>query len=384
MMNSLKTLVVCTSLAACDGSHPGLLGEDVSAISSLRMASAGAAIIAAPQLDAGMSVSMQDAGAPAAMPAVPVAGSSAPPPPATAPMTSTRPTTSAQTAATPAMRKPDLVAVATQATGTLPVQTENFTCLTTDLALAEDTWVTAIEVAPQHPEYTFRASVSLGASCDALGITVSNVFDYFPSDHRLDLRDGDALLFAAGSQLNVQVHYSGIFAKAPSTDTQLTEVRLWTLPKGERPKYQVVRQNVHAFNISIPVGAVGQKVSTSADVDAEITQHVGAEIIGITPIIHFLGQGMTSGVVAKDGTESTILGLQNWSVDSRKVYWLDPADYIPLSSGAVHNQSCVYSNRPEDQALDADGNPKTPQLTTFGEDARSEQCHMHVLYRYPL
>jgi hypothetical protein len=35
------------------------------------------------------------------------------------------------------------------------------------------------------------------------------------------------------------------------------------------------------------------------------------------------------------------------------------------------------------QALEADGRPMTPRRTAFGEDARSEQCCMSVLFRYP-
>jgi len=282
-------------------------------------------------------------------------------------------------------RNPDYVAVATETVGELPVGIEQYICTKTDLTIAEDTWVTAIEVVPQHADYTFRATVNIGPdeSCDALGFVQQNLFDSFPSSHRLELREGDALLIPADSHLQVQIHHSGLSAKTPSTDTKLTEVRLWTLPKGERPKYRVMRQNYHALNINIPIGAVDQAVTTSTELDQKYTVQ-GAEIVGITPMMHYLGQSLSVRVTAADGTDSQIFDLDDWSLDARKEYLLDPSSYIPVSSGATHSQTCVYSNRPDDQAIDANGRRMTPQRTTFGEDARNEQCRMNVMYRVPL
>jgi hypothetical protein len=374
-------------LAACDGSRPGLLGDFATAISSPAQPSLDAAAPSDPQVDAGAAPTPA---APVAMPSVPDAGS-APPAPATqpntappAPMTTQTPQPTTPPATAPP-RKPDYVAVATETVDVLPVGIEQYVCTQTDLTLAEDTWVTAIEVVPQHADYAFRASVNVGpgGACDALGITQQNVFDSFPSSPRLELRDGDALLFPADSHLQVQIHHSGLSAKAPSTDTKRTEVRLWTLPQGERPKYRVMRQNYHALNITIPIGAMDQAVTTSAELDQKYTVP-GAEIIGVTPMMNYLGQSVSARVTATDGTDSPILDLDDWSIDSRKEYLLDPSRYIPISSGATHSQTCVYSNRPEDQAIDVDGWHMTPQLTTFGEDARNENCRMNVMYRVPL
>lgn len=144
-----------------------------------------------------------------------------------------------------------------------------------------------------------------------------------------------------------------------------------------------MRKTYHALNITIPVGAVDEQFTTTADVEPMYTLQ-GAEIIGITPIMHYLGQSMTAHVIAADGTISQVIDLTGWSIDSRKEYLLDPTSYISIASGARHRQSCTYSNRPEDQALDADGRPMTPQLTTFGEDARNEHCRTSVMYRFPL
>lgn len=237
-------LVGCVILAAaCDGSRPGLLGDYATAISALPEPTPDAATPADPPVDAGAAPTPA---APLAMPSVPAAGSAPPAPTAQTPPTttpalpSTTPTAPSITspATQPTLRAPDYVAVATETVGVLPVGIEQYICTLTDLTIPEDTWVTAVEVVPQHPDYTFRGTVSVGpgGGCDGLGIRLHNVFDYFPSSHRLELREGDALLFPAGALIQVQFHHSGLTAKAPSTDTKRSEVRLWTLPKCERPK----------------------------------------------------------------------------------------------------------------------------------------------------
>jgi hypothetical protein len=367
--------------AACADARPGLLGEFVTVIDPKPTAAGDAGAPADPQ-DAGAPLLDAGASEPVAMPSAQDAGSSSPPPsmtPATPPMQPAMPATQ------PTMTS-DYVAVATQTIGTLPIETEQFNCLTTDLTFDEDTWVTAIEVVPQHLDFTFRATVSFADnnSCDALGITGHNVFDYFPSNHRLELPDGAAIRLPASHRINVQLHYSGVIANGPSSDTQPTKIHLWTLPKGERPLHEIVRDTIHAFNIDIAAEAVGREISTtSAEFAAELTQP-GAEIIGITPILHYLGEGVTSMLVAPDGSESTILDLQTWTIDSRKEYWLDPSRYIPVPPGSRTKQTCIYSNRLQDQPLDHSGVPYEPQQTTFGEDARHEQCRMNLVVRYPL
>lgn len=373
--------VLCVIFAACDGSRPGLLGDFTTAISSPAQPTLDAAAPSEPQVDAGAAPTPA---APVAMPSMPAAGSAPPARTTTAPPAPsiTQPTTPP---ATVPPRNPDYVAIATETVEELPVGIEQYICTQTDLTIAEDTWVTAIEVVPQHPDYVFRATVNVGpdGACDALGIIQHNVFDWFPSNHRLELQKEHALSFPAGSHIQVQIHHSGLSAKAPSTDTQRTEVRLWTLPKGERPKYEVMRQNYHALNITVPIGAMDQAVTTRMDLDEKYIVQ-GAEIIGITPMMHYLGQRLTAIAISADGTASEVLDLTDWSLDARKEYLLDPSSYIPIARGARHEHLCIYSNRPEDQARDADGRPMTPQLTTFGEDARNEQCRVSLMYRLPL
>lgn len=362
---------ICTTIAACDDGHPGLLGEYVAAI--------GAKHKAAMEADAGAPTEEEpaDAAAPrTATDPVPPAPTTPTTPPNTPPPT--QPTTPPSTQ--PA-RAPDLIAMGDRP-DPVSAGVEAYYCVATDLVLTEDTWVTAIEVSPQYADYAQRAVVTVSRQgvCDALGISAEVVFTYRPNSHRLELPVGDALLFPARSRMAVQVHVDTKLVTDVSTDTTRTEVRMWTLPKGERPERRVVRPTFHAFNISIPVDAVDVEVATSAAIDTR----PGAEIIGFAPELHYLGQRMQADIVAADGTSTTLFDFPDWSVDKRKLYLLSPDKYISVESGASLEHSCVYSNRLEDQMLDASGKPLEPQLTTFGEDTRQEMCAVTVYLRYPL
>jgi hypothetical protein len=372
---TMRCVVIFVALlAACDG-EPGLLGEYAAAIAAKHKA--------AHEPDAGVpsEEAIADAAAPSA-PADPVPMQPTTPPPMqpTTPPTTppTQPTTPPP--AQPA-RAPDLVATGDRPSP-LDFGYEAYHCVSTDLVVTEDTWITAIEVAPQHAEYALRAIVSVSRQgvCDALGISAEAVFAYRPNNRRIEFPEGDAMLLPARSRIAVQVHIDTTQATEASTDTTRTEVRLWTLPKGERPQRQVVRTTFNAFNISIPVDAVDVTVSTSAAIDTR----PGMEIIGYAPELGYLGQRMYGDVVATDGTSTTLFDFQDWSIDARKDYLLEPGKYLSIGTGASLEHSCVYSNRLEDQKLDANGDPMEPQLATFGEDTRQEMCAVSLYVRHPL
>ena len=251
---------------------------------------------------------------------------------------------------------------------------EGYICSQTDANLTADTWVTALDVKPEHPEYVHHAIVNIGGgNCDALGTTAENLYSYRPGSRTVVFEDGDAMLLSAGGRIAIQFHFNTRGAKpASSYPTDSSPLRLWTLPAGQKPMRQIHRQPVHAFNISIPVGAVDQSVRASGALEAG----TGAEVIGISPHMHLLGQKFSSklnGMCLADIPDWD----QSWQID----YLFKPEAYIKATPGMSISQECVYSNRPEDQGIGPDGKPYTPQLTTFGEDTRNEMCLGYVWYR---
>lgn len=246
----------------------------------------------------------------------------------------------------------------------------------------EDTWVTAIQVVPDKDEYVHHAIVNVGGGqCSALGILADNVYSFRPGSQRLVFEEGDAMLIPAGSRIAVQFHYNTRFATAASSDQ--SELHLWTLPAGQMPQRVVKRMPNHDMAISIPVGAVDQREGEPATVTREYAP-AGAEIIGISPHMHYLGQTFHETLNKGDGSEVCLVDIPDWNQDWQLDYFYNPADYIPVSSGDVVRQTCTFSNRPEDQGRDPEGNLFTPVWTTYGEDTRQEMCLGYIWFRHPL
>jgi hypothetical protein len=68
--------------------------------------------------------------------------------------------------------EPDVIIKATrpfQLTGGI----EDYFCLRTDASFAEDTFVTAMDMVPEHDEYVHHAIINVGATCSALGTLAS-------------------------------------------------------------------------------------------------------------------------------------------------------------------------------------------------------------------
>jgi hypothetical protein len=282
------------------------------------------------------------------------------------------------------MGEPDKI-IKARAPHKLNAGQEYYACLQVDTRIDEDTWVYAMDVVPENPEFVHHAIVSLGGgSCSALGTTAENVYSYRPGSRTLVFEKGDAMLFKAGTVIAIQFHYNTKFAKAGAAlPTDHSAYRLWTLPKGTLPERAIGRMGNHDLSISIPVGAVNQKEGGAMAIESQFTR-AGSEIIGISPHMHYLGQTFKETLRKSDGTTTCLVDIPNWDQDWQLDYFYDPKDFIKVSSGDRVNQECMFSNRPEDQGKDPSGKPFTPQYTTFGEDTRQEMCLGYIWFRYPL
>jgi hypothetical protein len=262
---------------------------------------------------------------------------------------------------------------------------ESYECIPTDANITEDTWVTAMDVVPENDQYVHHAIVNVGnGSCSALGTTAENMYSYRPGSRTLVFEQGDAMLIPAGSRISIQFHYNTRFeAWGTSLPTDSSVLRLWTLPSGQKPQRAVVRMPHHDLFINIPVGAVDQKEGGTASITSEYAR-AGAEIIGISPHMHYLGQTFKETLHKADGTDVCLVDIAAWDQDWQLDYFFEPSAYIPISRGASVTQECVFSNRQQDQGTGPDGVQFTPTYTTFGEDTRQEMCLGYIWFRYPL
>jgi hypothetical protein len=258
---------------------------------------------------------------------------------------------------------------------------EDYFCLATDATFEKDTWVYAMDLVPQNPQYVHHAIVNIGGTCSALGVLAENIYSYRPGSRTMVFEKGDAMLFPAGSQIYIQFHYNTKFAESGKPlPTDQSPLRLWTLPEGEMPQRQVHRLPNHDMLINIPVGAVNQREGESQAIGS---QFVGGEIIGISPHMHYLGQAFKE-VLHNGGEDTCLVDIPDWDQGWQLDYFFNAADYIKVQAGASVSQTCMFSNRPEDQGMDPTGKAFTPQYTTYGEDTRQEMCLGYIWFRTPV
>jgi hypothetical protein len=240
-----------------------------------------------------------------------------------------------------------------------------------------------MDMVPEHDEYVHHAIINVGATCSALGTLAENIYSYRPGSRTLVFEEGDALRIRRGSSIYIQFHYNTRFkGRGDSLPTDQSVFRIWTLPAGEQPVREISRMPHHDMFINIPVGAVEQREGGSQSIGYEHTR-AGAEIIGISPHMHYLGTRFKESL-SQGGSETCLVNIPVWDQDWQLDYFYEPSSYIPVRSGARVLQECYYSNRPEDQGSDPEGNPFTPQYTTYGEDTREEMCLGYIWFRSPL
>ncbi len=258
---------------------------------------------------------------------------------------------------------------------------EDYFCLATDARFETDTWVYAMDMVPQNPEFVHHAIVNIGGTCSALGVLAENIYSYRPGSRTMVFEEGDAMLFPAGSQIYIQFHYNTKHAtRGSSLPTDQSPLRLWTLPAGQKPQRKVARMPHHDMSISIPVNAVNQKEGGTQSIGREF---VGSEIIGISPHMHYLGQQFKE-TLRSGGEEVCLVDIPDWDQAWQLDYFYNPEDYIKVASGASVSQTCIFSNRPEDQGTDPAGKKFTPIYTGYGEDTRQEMCLGYIWFRTPI
>lgn len=286
-------------------------------------------------------------------------------------------------------KQPDIGQPTLVTKSTIPYQLkpniEEYVCLQLDAQFPADTFITGMDLAPEHPQYVHHAIVSAGSgACDALGVTAPNIFSYRPGSRTLQFEKGDGLLVPAGTRLAIQFHYNTV-GKTSEVPTDQSSFRMWTMPAGQQPERIITRFPHHSFAISIPVGAVDQRVEDTAPMSTASVPPGGvgfvpAEIIGVSPHMHVLGQSFKE-TLSSGGKSTCLVNVPDWDFNWQIDYFFEPGAAIPVNAADSITQDCVYSNRPEDQLVE-NGVRDAPKFTAFGENTRDEMCLGYVWFRY--
>jgi hypothetical protein len=249
------------------------------------------------------------------------------------------------------------------------------------VSFPEDTYVIGLDVKPEHESVVHHAIVSIGG-CTALGS--GNIYSYRPGSATVVFGEGSAMMIPAGSTLCTQFHYNTQYMKEIPT-TEHSTLRLWTMPAGERPKYLVTRHPNHIMAINIPPGAMNQSIRSMISAGSALNAPAGvnrasAQIVGISPHMHALGVNFSETLYRADGSKVCLMNVPRWDWEWQ-IDYMFAEPLVPQQNDRIE-QICTYSNTPEQQLLDENGQPLTPRLTTFGEGTRDEMCLGYIWMRY--
>jgi hypothetical protein len=180
-----------------------------------------------------------------------------------------------------------------------------------------------------------------------------------PGVQPLRLPDGIAGLLPGKARLVMQVHYHPNGKRAPDQ----TSVGLYYAPP-ETTQKRLVNIPIINDTFTIPAGASGYTVKASLPVLPFLT----GKAITIAPHMHLIGRQIRMDLVARDGTKTPLINIDNWDFNWQGFYTFEQP--VTLPSGATLQLSAVYDN--------SENNPRNPnspvKAVRWGEGTNDEMC----------
>lgn len=229
---------------------------------------------------------------------------------------------------------------------------------------AEDTWVEAIEIRPEHPEVVHHANlayVQLGQEQESGHFLTGRVPGGGPS-----ITDpGVAYLIPAGSLLVLQIHY--VTVGRPVSDRISIGLRFPRQPVRRQLRHLIVENK----RFEIPPGAPHHEVRAAATLPTE------AAGIGLFSHMHLRGKDMTFVARYPDGRRETLLSIPNYSFDWQLAYrWAPGTRTFPAGTRIEtvgHFDNSAWNPY----------NPDPAQAVRFGQQTFQEMFYGFLFYTDP-
>jgi hypothetical protein len=237
--------------------------------------------------------------------------------------------------------------VAIPAAGTL-----GYKFVTVPTNFTEDTWVRLAEVRAGDREHTHHIVVSVrepGAQ-DEQGEFLAG---YGPGSMPEMLREGQAKLIKAGSELIFQLHYTT--DGKPGRDRS----RVGLILAHEKPRERVMMLAAANVRFAIPAGDPDYRV------EARVTLHEDATLVSLLPHMHLRGKSFEFRVAYPDGRKETLLVVPQYSYDWQLSYYLDRPVRMP--KGSVIECTAHFDNSANNAR-----NPDAGKTVKFGAQSWDE------------
>ncbi len=279
-------------------------------------------------------------------------------------------------------RKPDLILTMPEAYKIPADGNDIYQCFVLPSGIADDRFVSAIEIRPGNPKVVHHcivyldnrhvASAKLDASDPGAGyrsfggpgfLPTGVLGGWAPGAAPHDWPRGVADYMAGGSDVVLQMHYHP--SGKPETDRSQLGIYFSKAP------VTAVTSGIPLWNsrIDIPAGDSNYKLT------ADFTLPVACKAIGIIPHMHLLGRQMKVDAYLPDGTVKPMIYVKDWNFN-----WQDQYRYktpVDLPAGTRLVMTARYDN-----SSDNPYNPNVPpKEVKFGEQTTDEMslCFVQVV-----
>ncbi|HEY7152841.1 MAG TPA: redoxin family protein [Gemmataceae bacterium] len=249
------------------------------------------------------------------------------------------------------------------------------------LNLAEDKWVTAIDIRPSaravvHHALYYYDDKGLARQLDGKDDQPGFAGMGFRGSGQLGgwavgaapakLPDGLASPLPQGADLVVQTH----FHPSGKAEKEILTFGLYFAPKAPARSLVSV-QLPPAFglfnNIDIPPGKADFTVTDS------FTLPVDVDLIGVSPHAHYLGKSFRGWAVLPDGKSEKLFRIKDWDFNWQGTYFYKQARRLP--KGTVLHAEVIWDN-----SADNERNPnQPPKRVTWGEGTDDEMGSLRYL-----
>jgi hypothetical protein len=256
-----------------------------------------------------------------------------------------------------------------------------FRCFVLPTRLAEDRYVTAIEVRPGNPRIVHHTLQFVDTSGQARklqaeqkpsgddvgpGYTVGMGIGFPPRDGGLGgwapgqvpryLPDGTGYFLPKGADVVLQVHYH----RDGRAEKDRTSVGLYLnrTPIAKRFQGMVVPGRF----LMIPAGAEQHRVSGSMEVKQD------CQLYTVMPHMHKLGKEIQVTMTPPDGDRVTLIGIRDWDYNWQETYFLKQP--LSVKAGTRFDIEAIYNNT--DKNPNNPFNPPRPVM--FGQRTTNEMC----------
>jgi hypothetical protein len=292
--------------------------------------------------------------------------------------------------------KPDLVLALPEqqipATGTLPYRTASI-----EVQIPKDTWIRAVDLRPQHPQWMHHAFAFAGdddfdipeefaedprvqrllerfkgqplppelkkrLETGPRGLT-SFFASYVPGQQVVPFPEGTGKLLKKGTVLTFQLHYTtnGI------AGSDRPRLGLYFAKGKDQPQREVKVTSAFQLRLDIP------PQTRRHEVQAERRFVRDTVLYALSPHMHYRGSSMRFTAEFPDGTKEVLLSVPRYDLDWQRSYQLEKPRTIP--AGTRIRCEGVFDNSPANE-----DNPDPGKRVRFGNQSWDEMFIGYMVY----